>query len=112
MNWALVVVVPESDFTAQITVNQRNLLLLCLIPLGVSVVVAVLLARRFSEPLLQLAAASESLANAREERWDKILGVIDQVRDRDAALATTLSNTVNNFQYMQILDTLQTISAK
>ncbi|MEL7067538.1 MAG: hypothetical protein AAGN15_02660 [Cyanobacteria bacterium J06581_3] len=112
MNWALVVVVPESDFTAQINVNQRNLLWLCLIPLGVSVVVAVLLARRFSEPLLQLAAASESLANAREERWDKIFGVIDQVRDRDAALATALSDTVNNFQYMQILDTLQTISAK
>jgi len=62
LDWLVVTVVPESDFTAQIYANTRNTALLCLGALGLSTVVGLLLSRWVARPLQQLSAVSQALA--------------------------------------------------
>jgi phosphoserine phosphatase RsbU/P len=62
LNWLIVVVVPESDFMAQIYANTRNTILLCIVALIASVGVGFLTASRISRRILEIAKASENLA--------------------------------------------------
>ncbi|MEO0537244.1 MAG: PAS domain-containing protein [Cyanobacteria bacterium P01_A01_bin.123] len=62
LDWLLVVVIPESDFTAQIETNNRNTLLLCLLSLGTAVGLGILTAHWVSHPLSRLGQASQAIA--------------------------------------------------
>ncbi|MEG3862795.1 SpoIIE family protein phosphatase [Microcoleus sp. herbarium12] len=62
LNWLIVVVVPESDFMAQIYANTRNTILLCIVALIASVGVGFLTASRIARRILEIAKASENLA--------------------------------------------------
>ena len=62
LQWQIVVVIPESDFLAEINANNRNTMLLIGGSLLASVFVTTLLARWVTRPILQLNRASKSLA--------------------------------------------------
>ncbi len=62
LNWQIVIVLPESDFMAQIRDNTRSTLLLCLLALGLTIVFGIIAARWISRPITQLSLASQAIA--------------------------------------------------
>ncbi len=62
LDWLIAVVVPESDFMAQINANTRNTVLLCILTVGVAIAVGILTSRWITQPILQMAQASDKLA--------------------------------------------------
>ncbi|MDB9493040.1 ATP-binding protein [Spirulina major CS-329] len=62
LDWLVVVTVPESDFMAQIDVNTRNTVLLCLVALLVSTLLGIYTSRWISRPILLLGQASRAIA--------------------------------------------------
>jgi PAS domain S-box-containing protein len=62
VDWLIVVAVPESDFMAQINVNTRNTIFLCLGAVGVAIAVGTFTATKITRPLQQLSQASQALA--------------------------------------------------
>ncbi len=63
LDWLVVVVVPESDFMAQINANTRSTILLCLGALGVAIALGIYTSRWISQPILRLGQASEAIAS-------------------------------------------------
>ena len=62
LDWAIVVVVPESDFMEKIHANTRMTILLCLVALAVATALGIATARWISLPIMRLSAASRALA--------------------------------------------------
>ncbi|MBD3883954.1 response regulator [Phormidium tenue FACHB-886] len=62
LDWLVVVVVPESDFLAQINSNTRTTILLCLGALAVATVLGFYTSRLITQPILRLSQASEAIA--------------------------------------------------
>lgn len=69
LDWLIVVVVPESDFTAQISANTRITILLCLVALVVAIALGILTTRWIAQPILQLQQASKSLATGQMDQY-------------------------------------------
>jgi HAMP domain-containing protein len=63
INWLIVVVVPESDFIANIPFNTVTTILLCLAMLVLATALGYLITRWFAQPILRLAEASEAIAS-------------------------------------------------
>ncbi|MBT9316468.1 adenylate/guanylate cyclase domain-containing protein [Leptothoe spongobia] len=63
LDWIVVLVVPETDFMAQINQGTRATLLLCLVALVCSILIGVLITRSITQPILKLSAASQEVAN-------------------------------------------------
>jgi adenylate cyclase len=68
LDWLIVVVVPESDFMAQINHNTRMTIALCGGALAIAILVGIFLTRRVTEPILKLNAAVKEIANGHWER--------------------------------------------
>ncbi|MBD2306383.1 response regulator [Chroococcidiopsis sp. FACHB-1243] len=62
LDWLVVVVVPESDFMAQINVNTRTTILLCLGALAIATAIGVYTSRWITQPILKLSRASQEIA--------------------------------------------------
>src|SRR4028119_2387731 len=54
LDWLIVVVVPEADFTKEIDANTRTSVLLCLAALGVAVAIGILTSSWVTNPILRL----------------------------------------------------------
>ncbi|MBD2483117.1 adenylate/guanylate cyclase domain-containing protein [Planktothrix sp. FACHB-1365] len=63
INWLIVVVVPESDFMAEIHANNQTTILLCLVALFVATLCGIYTARWISTPILRLSQASQAIAS-------------------------------------------------
>jgi len=62
IDWFSVVVVPESDFMAEIDANTRTTILLCLGALAVATVLGIYTAQLIAQPLKRLSQSSEAMA--------------------------------------------------
>ena len=62
LDWLIVVVMPESEFTAEIDINTRSTILLCLLAFVLATYLAYLTSRWIATPILQLSKASEAIA--------------------------------------------------
>ncbi len=82
LDWLIVVVIPESDFTAKIEENKQNTLLLSFVALIVAIFFGFLTARWVTQPLIRLNHAVQLLA---EGYWDQI---IDSERDDEVGQLT------------------------
>lgn len=69
LDWLVVMVVPESDFMAQIQSNTQRTILLSLGALAIATALGILTARWISNPILRLSQASQSLAQAAQDRF-------------------------------------------
>ncbi|MBM0741641.1 HAMP domain-containing protein [Phormidium sp. CLA17] len=63
IDWFSVVVVPESDFTAEIDANTRTTMLLCLAALVVATILGIYTAQLIAQPLRRLSQSSEAMAD-------------------------------------------------
>ncbi len=63
LDWLIVVVVPEADFTAQLHQNTRNTMFSCAIALALATLIGIPTSRWIARQILQLSLASEALAN-------------------------------------------------
>ncbi|WP_416669935.1 SpoIIE family protein phosphatase [Egbenema bharatensis] len=62
LDWLIVLVVPESDFMAQIHASARTTFWLCLLTLGATTLSGILIARWVARPISQLGRASQLIA--------------------------------------------------
>jgi PAS domain S-box-containing protein len=72
LDLSIVVVVPESDFIAQIEANNRNTVLLCVGTLMVAIASGLLTARWITKPILRLNTAVKDIANG---EWHKTVEI-------------------------------------
>jgi PAS domain S-box-containing protein len=77
LNWEIAVVIPASDFNAQIRENTRNTIVLCGVASIVAIVLGICTARRLARPILQLAAASRAIARGQFAPPVKANGVVE-----------------------------------
>ncbi|HEY9646185.1 MAG TPA: ATP-binding protein, partial [Chroococcidiopsis sp.] len=64
IDWLLVVVVPESDFMAQIQANTRTTILLCLVSLAIATGLGIITTRYITRPIQQLSDQSKRVTEA------------------------------------------------
>lgn len=102
LNWLSVVVVPESDFMAQINANNRTTILLCLGALGVAIAVGILTSRWVTRPILKVSQAANSLAK----------GNLDQ--HIEPSFITEIDTLANSFNGMagQLKESIETLEVK
>ncbi|MCU0544822.1 MAG: ATP-binding protein [Oscillatoriaceae cyanobacterium Prado104] len=72
IDWLSVIVVPESDFMAQINANTRTTILLCFGALGLATVLGIYTSRWITDPILKLQQASEAIAAGELDRTVEI----------------------------------------
>jgi signal transduction histidine kinase/CheY-like chemotaxis protein len=72
LDWLIVVVVPEADFTEQIDANTHTAILLCLVALGIAVIIGILTSRSVTNPILCLNTAAKNLAKGEWNQTVKI----------------------------------------
>ena len=72
LDWLIVVVIPESDFMAQINANTRTTILLSVAALIVAIIIGILTTRWVTQPLVQLNLAAKDLALG---KWDKTVDI-------------------------------------
>lgn len=72
LDWLIVVVVPESDFMAQINANTDTTIALCLAALVVAIISCILTAQWVTRPILRLNAAAKALAQG---QWEQLIEV-------------------------------------
>jgi diguanylate cyclase (GGDEF)-like protein/PAS domain S-box-containing protein len=65
IDWLVVVVVPETDFMAEINANTRLTLMLCAIALIVATIISIVTTRRLVNPILQLMNAVDALSQGK-----------------------------------------------
>ncbi|MGF1537141.1 MAG: ATP-binding protein [Elainellaceae cyanobacterium] len=68
LDWLIVMVLPETDFMAQIYRNTRCAIALCFLAVILSIVLSIAIAHRLSRPLRQLGKASQLLAQGEFSR--------------------------------------------
>jgi signal transduction histidine kinase/DNA-binding NarL/FixJ family response regulator len=75
IDWLSVVVVPESDFMAQINANTRTTLLLCLGALAVTTILGLFTSRWITQPILQLQKASQAISSGQLDQTLQVQGI-------------------------------------
>jgi signal transduction histidine kinase/FixJ family two-component response regulator len=75
IDWLVVLVIPESDFMAQINANNQTTIFLCLGALGVATVLGIYTSRWITRPILQLQTASEAIANGNLDQTVNVRGI-------------------------------------
>ncbi|GET39797.1 hybrid sensor histidine kinase/response regulator [Microseira wollei] len=68
LDWLIVVIVPQSDFTAQIDANTRTTILLTIVALIIAIIIGIFTAQWVANPVVRLNTVARSLA---EGQWDK-----------------------------------------
>ncbi|MBP0010868.1 hybrid sensor histidine kinase/response regulator [Roseofilum sp. Belize Diploria] len=63
LDWLILVVIPESDFMAEIDANTVRTIWLCLAALGIAITLGIYTSRWISEPILALVQSSELMSH-------------------------------------------------
>ncbi|MGK7941144.1 MAG: ATP-binding protein [Crocosphaera sp.] len=83
LDWLIVLVVPQSDFIAQININTRNTIILCFLGLIVAIIIGILTAKWVTYPILKL---NESAKNISQGNYEQISS------DREDELGELIQN--------------------
>jgi PAS domain S-box-containing protein len=75
LDWLIVLVVPETDFMAQIHANTRTTIALCLLALGVATAVGIAFSRWITQPILHLNQASQAIAAGDLKQHVRVKGI-------------------------------------
>jgi signal transduction histidine kinase len=67
LDWLVVVVMPESDFMAQIHANTRITILLCIAALVIAILVGLITSRWLAKPIQRLSQAAAAIADGELE---------------------------------------------
>ncbi|MBD3562172.1 methyl-accepting chemotaxis protein [Planktothrix sp. FACHB-1355] len=72
LNWLIVVVIPESDFMAEINANTRTTIMLSMAALVVAIIISFITSLWVTQPLVQLNLAAKNFAKG---EWDKTVDI-------------------------------------
>jgi len=75
LDWLVVIVVPESDFMAQINANTRSTVLLCLLALLVATAMGILTSCWIVQPIQRLSQAAEGISQGDLDQQVRIEGI-------------------------------------
>ncbi|MBU7583246.1 MAG: response regulator [Nostoc sp. TH1S01] len=75
LDWLVIVIVPETDFMAEINANNHTTILLCVGALIVATVLGIYTSRWIAEPILVLTQASSAIASGNLDQTIEISGV-------------------------------------
>ncbi len=103
LDWLIAIVIPESDFMAEIDTNNRTTIILCFTALLGAVVVGIFTAKWITNPILRLNSAAKALAN---NEWDATVE-IDRA-DEVGQLAISFNNMAKKLQ--SALNSLQSLN--
>jgi diguanylate cyclase (GGDEF)-like protein/PAS domain S-box-containing protein len=105
LNWLIVVVVPEADFTAQIEANKHITIVLCLIVFALATGISIVTSQWLVRPILKVAHAADALAQG---QWQQ---EVPEFASRELGL---LARTFNQMatQLRTIFQNLQEAEAK
>lgn len=65
LDWLVIIIVPESDFTAEIHTNTYNTILLCILALGVAIALGIFTANKITRRISQINLASQAMAEGK-----------------------------------------------
>jgi diguanylate cyclase (GGDEF)-like protein len=92
LDWLTVVIIPESDFMAEIHANTQWTIILCSFTLVIAIGIGVLTARRITKPIQKLSQASQTLA---QQEWQKSALKPEFLGFQDITELATLSDSFN-----------------
>jgi signal transduction histidine kinase/CheY-like chemotaxis protein len=95
IDWFSVVVVPESDFMAQINANTRTTILLCLGALAVTTILGLFTSRWITQPILQLQKASQAISSGQLDQTLQVQGIseLESLADSFNQMASQLKTS-------------------
>ncbi|WRH68516.1 MAG: ATP-binding protein [Planktothrix sp. GU0601_MAG3] len=94
LDWLTVIVIPETDFLAEIQANARWTILFCGLTLIIATIIGILTARWITKPILRLSQASEALALGEWQNFDQENDLIE------AKSITEISTLARSFKSM------------
>ncbi|MGA9382514.1 MAG: ATP-binding protein [Phormidium sp.] len=99
-DWLTIIIIPESDFMAEIQTNRRWTILLCVLTLLIAISIGILTARWITIPIGRLSQASRAIAKGELNQVVEIKGISE---------LNTLSNAFNSMasQLKTSFDTLE-----
>jgi signal transduction histidine kinase/FixJ family two-component response regulator len=77
IDWLTVVVIPESDFMAQIDANNKTTILLCFLALIVAVLLGLITSRWITQPILNLGKAAGAIAQGDLHQKVTVTGIVE-----------------------------------
>jgi signal transduction histidine kinase/DNA-binding response OmpR family regulator len=77
LDWLVIVVVPESDFMAQINANTQTTIVLSFIALIVAVCLGLITSRQIAQPILRLGKASAAIAQGDLDQQVEGQGIVE-----------------------------------
>ncbi|MBE9029279.1 diguanylate cyclase [filamentous cyanobacterium LEGE 11480] len=100
LNWRIVVVVPEREFTHQIEANNRTALLMSSLALFVAAGLSYLMARRVTAPILQLSQATKEVAQGyrRQISTPQWTPELEEITDSVNHMAARLQRSMTNLR--------------
>ncbi len=100
LDWLIVVVIPESDFMAQIRANTRLTIILCAIALVISTGSGILTARWISRPILRLNEAAKEIewGNFRQQIKSDRIDEIGELANSFDSMALQLQSSFTQLQ--------------
>ncbi|OCQ93351.1 serine/threonine protein phosphatase [Oscillatoriales cyanobacterium USR001] len=103
IDWLIVVVVPESDFMAQINADTRNTIWLTLASLVGAIAIGILTARSITNPILRLTQASKELAdgNLNQRTNTKKLIEIEEIETLEKSFNSMAGQLQESFETLE-----------
>ncbi|MGD1701256.1 histidine kinase dimerization/phospho-acceptor domain-containing protein, partial [Dapis sp. BLCC M229] len=71
-NWTIAIVVPESEFMAEINANTRITIALCILALAIAIILGIFTARWITRPILKLNQAAKSMSQGEWHQQTKV----------------------------------------
>ncbi|GBF81401.1 hybrid sensor histidine kinase/response regulator [Aphanothece sacrum] len=98
IDWLTIVVIPESDFMAQINANTQTTIILCILALIVAIILGLMTSRWITKPIVRLSKASVDIAQGDLNQQVEIQGIIELevLSDSFNEMAQQLQASFNN----------------
>ncbi|MGL4881572.1 MAG: HAMP domain-containing protein, partial [Waterburya sp.] len=77
IDWLTVIVIPESDFMAQIDANTHTTIALCFVALLVAIWLGLITSRWITQPILRLSNASSAIAQGNLNQQVEVKGIVE-----------------------------------
>jgi signal transduction histidine kinase/DNA-binding NarL/FixJ family response regulator len=114
LDWLVVIVVPESDFKAEINANTRTSIILCFIALAWAIVIGLYTSHWITKPILQLKVASLAIASGKLEQKVEIQGIeeLESLAQSFNQMAAQLESSFLELETRVIERTSELLTAK
>ncbi|MBL1208408.1 PAS domain S-box protein [Geminocystis sp. GBBB08] len=102
LDWLIVTVVPEGDFTAKIIENNQRTILLSLMTFITAIVIGILTIRSINRPILNISKASQSLAEGEFNEPLSEDNIITEIRTLSISFNQMLAQVSQSFDQVEV----------